>query len=118
MTPSGNPEDIAARYLAHLTAEGVKALADKIRAHRAAVLTDPEGFQTEQQIRSTPEYKSYKRYVKDRQLRIAVMAGLLLRKLETTPNSQQRVDDVLQGLHKIGGRVGRRQAEFVPYPIS
>ena len=113
MTAEGSPERVAGEYLARLTIEGAKALADKIRAHRAVLVTDQVGFEAAKAVRRSAEFVAYKKYISDRDLRLVIVGGLLLRKFEGSPDNKERVQEVLDRLHDRFRSTGVRQAEFV-----
>lgn len=112
MTASGGPEEVAARYLTHLTVEGAKALAKKIREHRAVGVTDEQGFRERRAARRTAEFATYKRYVSDRLLRDILINGIVLRNLEIDPKGQPRIEDIRGWLREHLNTTAVRQAEF------
>jgi hypothetical protein len=113
VTPADSPERVVGEYLAHLTEDGVRALAQKIQEHRAVVVTDAPGFRAAKEARRSGEFQRYKLYISDRDLRIVVMSGLLLRRFEDHPDDQPRVQEIRQRLHARYRTTGVRQAEFV-----
>jgi hypothetical protein len=113
LTADGGPEEFAARYLAHLTIEAIRAVARKIEEHGAVGVTDEEGFSERRAARRTAEYATYKRFVRDRSLRNVIVNGLVLRRLEEDPAASGRLKDVLAWLHANYEATGVNQAEFV-----
>ena len=113
MTAPGEPEQIAGAYLKELTVDGAKRLVQKIQEHRAVFVTDKEGFQASREVRKSAEFLTYKRYISDRELRLEIIAGLLLRKFEERADGQAHVHEIRQRLHDRFKPTGVRRAEFV-----
>jgi hypothetical protein len=113
LSAASGPEEVAARYLEHLTEAAIRAIAQKIRKELAGGLSDERGFDDRRRARRTAEYATYKHLISDSHLRLVIINGLTLRALEDDPAQQPRIAETLDFLKAKWGPTAVRQAEFV-----
>lgn len=65
-----------------LGAAGIKAIADKIRNHKLKAFQNKGEYEEFQKIKSSEEFRAYKRVIPDRSMREACLFGLRLRALQ------------------------------------
>ena len=88
-------------------------MVDRLRNRQVAFLEDPDLFDIVRTESRTEEWALYKRYVRESGLRVIVKMGLLLRHLETSPESRGRIDEVRGRIYDQFGPRGVQAAELV-----
>ena len=108
--PIERAAEVAIKASLDWSIDKIKELALKFKNNDISFLEDPEAFKEVQNQLKTEEWQFYKRYVKDKYLRILIKLGLMLRKFEANPSKLQDLRDKIRIRYDVRGL---RIAQFI-----
>ncbi len=94
-------------------ADLVKSTAAALRNRELAFFGTEETVGEAKAVSSDPSFRQYKRYIQDRDLRILVRAGVLLRRWQQSPLKKKAIGELRNKIHSKYGDLGLHIAEVI-----